>query len=431
MSDAGEINLRPEREDDWDLLRHPPSPDEMLARVSKMISDHQRMEEQLRQSQKMEAVGRLAGGVAHDFNNLLTVIAGYSSLLKEELSPDGEQPELDEIQGAVKRAADLTRQLLAFSRKQGWQPRVLDVNAVVAGMEGMLRRLIGENILFVTALAGDLGRIKADPGQVEQVIMNLVVNARDAMPHGGKLVLETKPARVDEGQIPALAAGRYVVLSVTDTGHGISSDTVSRIFEPFFTTKEVGRGTGLGLSTALGIAQQSGGTLTVESTPGAGSIFRAYLPLTSDQPEDEKNGRTSESPAARRATVLLVEDETALRKLVFQVLTAAGHRVMEAANGEEALALSARHRKPIDLLITDVIMPGITGPELVAKLRANRPRTMVLYMSGYDRELLDRNSLEASAGFLPKPFSPRALLARIDELLAAGEGGHDAVQFGR
>ena len=253
MSDAGEINLRPEREDDWDLLRHPLNPDEMLARVSQMISDHQRMEEQLRQSQKMEAVGRLAGGVAHDFNNLLTVIAGYCrSAVKERTRPAASSRELDEIQAAVNARRPLTRQLLAFSRKQVWQPRVLDVNAVVAEHGKMLRRLIGENILFVTALAGDLGRVKADPGQMEQVIMNLVVNARDAMPRGGKLVIETKSARLDEGQIAALAGGRYIVLSVTDTGHGISPETVSRIFEPFFTTKEVGRGTGLGLLHGAG-----------------------------------------------------------------------------------------------------------------------------------------------------------------------------------
>jgi signal transduction histidine kinase len=430
MSDAGEIHLQPGREDEWDLLKNPISHDEMLARVSKMIADHQRMEEQLRQSQKMEAVGRLAGGVAHDFNNLLTVIAGYASLLRE--GNEGEQPELDEIQGAVKRAADLTRQLLAFSRKQVWQPRVLDVNAVVAGMEGMLRRLIGENIVFVTALGGDLGRTKADPGQLEQVIMNLVVNARDAMPHGGKLILETRTARLEAGQVAELAAGRYIVLSVSDTGHGISPETICRIFEPFFTTKDLGKGTGLGLSTALGIVQKTGGALTVESTAGAGSVFRAYLPWTAEQPEEEKTGRVTEIHAAKKATVLLVEDETALRKLVFQVLTAAGHRVLEAANGEEALTLSTRHPKPIDLVITDVIMPGITGPELVAKLRKSRPRTAVLFMSGYDRELLDRDTLEASAGFLPKPFSPQALLIRVNELLGVGggAGAHGSAQFG-
>jgi signal transduction histidine kinase len=431
LSHPGELHPLARREDEWDLLRNPISPEEMLARVSRMMVDYQRMEEQSRQSQKMEAVGRLAGGVAHDFNNLLTVIAGYAALLKEGLAPAAERPELDEIQAAVKRAADLTRQLLAFSRKQVWQPRVLDVNAVVSGMEGMLRRLIGEDISMVTALAGDLGRIKADPGQIEQVIMNLAVNARDAMPHGGKLLIETKTVHVEAAQIPRLSAGRYILLSVSDTGHGMSAQTASRIFEPFFTTKEVGKGTGLGLSTALGIVEQSGGTLTVESKLGAGTVFRAYLPWTAEQPEEEREGRPRESLSSRNATVLLVEDETPLRKLLLQVLRGVGHSVLEAANGEEALALSSRHSRPIDLLLTDVVMPGMSGPEMVAKLRIGRPRMTVLYMSGYDHELIDKKSLETTASFLQKPFSPRALLSRVDALLGfAGHEDEDARRFG-
>jgi signal transduction histidine kinase len=418
LSRAGELHLE-RGSDDWDLLRNPLRPEEILARVSKMIADYQRLEEQLRQSQKMEAVGRLAGGVAHDFNNLLTVIAGYTALLREDLGA-GEQPELDEIQAAVKRASELTRQLLTFSRKQVWQPRILDVNGVVSGMEGMLRRLIGEDILLVTALAGELGRVKADPGQIEQVIMNLAVNARDAMPGGGKLVIETKPVHLEAGQLSALPAGRYVQLSVSDTGCGMNAETASRIFEPFFTTKEVGKGTGLGLSTALGIVAQSGGTITVESKIGVGTTFRAYLPWTAEAASTDSSGRSAEALSAGKATILLVEDETPLRKLLLQVLRSAGHTVLEAASGDEALAVSARHSGHIDLLVTDVVMPGMNGPELVAKLRGRRPTTAILYTSGYDNELVDKKSLETTASFLPKPFSPRALLRRIDTLLGAG-----------
>jgi signal transduction histidine kinase len=430
LSPAGELHFRPGSEDDWDLLRNPIGPEEMLARVSRIMTDYQRMEEQLRQAQKMEAVGRLAGGVAHDFNNLLTVISGYAALLLDDLGPEGERPELDEIQNAVKRAAEMTRQLLTFSRKQVWQPQVLDVNAVVSGMEGMLRRLIGEDIALVTALAGGLGKVKADPGQIEQVIMNLAVNARDAMPRGGKLLIETETAHLEAGEIPALPSGRYVLMSVSDTGHGMSAETASRIFEPFFTTKPVGKGTGLGLSTAIGIVQQGGGALTVESKLGAGTVFRVYLPWTAEQPVGETGSRTVDSKSSGNATVLLVEDETPVRKLILQVLRGGGHHALEAANGDEALALSARHTGPIDLLVTDVVMPGMTGPELVAKLRRARPSIAVLYLSGYDSELIGKEDLESTASFLPKPFSPRALLNRIDALLGFGDGEQSAGGFG-
>jgi signal transduction histidine kinase len=425
LAQASELHLDPGSAEEWDLLRNPIGPEEILARVSQMIADYQRMEEQLRQSQKMEAVGRLAGGVAHDFNNLLTVIAGYTSLLRDELDAGREQPELDEIQAAVARAAELTRQLLTFSRKQVWQPQVLDVNAVISRMEGMLRRLIGEDIVLVTGLAGDIGEIKADPGQIEQVIMNLAVNARDAMPGGGKLLVETKTAHLESGQLPPLPAGRYVLLSVSDTGHGMSLETASRIFEPFFTTKEVGKGTGLGLSTALGIVQQCGGTLTVDSKPGMGTVFRAYLPWTAERAGARAGNGPVESQAAGSAAVLLVEDETPLRKLLSQVLKSAGHRVLEAASGEEAIAMSARHSGPIDLLVTDVVMPGMNGPEVAAKLRGRRPKMIVMYMSGYDKDLVDQKNLGTTASFLPKPFSPRSLLKHIDSLLGFGRGEED------
>jgi CheY-like chemotaxis protein len=343
--------------------------------------------------------------------------------LKEDLGANRELVELDEIEAAVKRAAELTRQLLTFSRKQIWQPQVLELNAVVSRMEGMLRRLIGEDIALLSVLAGDLGKVKADPGQIEQVIMNLAVNARDAMPAGGELLIETKPVSLDAGQIASRPPGRYVQLSVSDTGCGMSADTASRIFEPFFTTKDAGKGTGLGLSTALGIVEQCGGSLTVESKLGIGTIFRAYLPVTTEQATTEVAARATELSGGK-ATVLLVEDETPLRKLISQVLKSAGHTVLEAANGDEAFALQSRYAGSLDLLLTDVVMPGMNGPELVAKLRARRPQIVVLFMSGYDNDLIDKNSLETTASFLPKPFSPRTLLNRIDTLLGfGGKGG--------
>jgi signal transduction histidine kinase/CheY-like chemotaxis protein len=425
LSHASELHTEPSTADDWDLLRSPLTPEEMLARVSRMIADYQRMEDQLRQSQKMEAVGRLAGGVAHDFNNLLTVIAGYAALLKDDLGSGREQPELEEIQTAVKRAADLTRQLLTFSRRQIWQAQVLDVNSVVARMEGMLRRLIGEDITLAAVLSGDLGKVKADPGQIEQVIMNLAVNGRDAMPNGGKLLIETKRVHLEAGHVASLPAGLYVQLCVSDTGHGMSAETASHIFEPFFTTKEVGKGTGLGLSTALGIVQQCGGSLTVESKIGVGTIFRVYLPVTAEQSGAGTAGGSTGAKAGGSATILVVEDETPLRKLISQILKGAGHTVLEAANGDEALAVSARHAGAIDLLLTDVIMPGMKGPELVAKLRARRPGMTIVFMSGYDNELVDRKSLETAASFLAKPFSPRGLLTCIASRLGLGKAGEE------
>ena len=298
---------------------------------------------------------------------------------------------------------------------------------MVSRLEGMLRRLIGEDILLVAVLAGDLGKVKADPGQIEQVIMNLAVNARDAMPNGGKLIVETKGVHLEAGQVAALPAGRYVQVAVYDTGHGMSAEIASRIFEPFFTTKEVGKGTGLGLSTALGIVEQSGGTLRVESKVGVGTTFRAYLPVTTEEATGESGARASEVIGARSATILLVEDETPLRKLISQVLKSAGHTVLEAASGDEALTLSTRHAGKIDLLLTDVIMPGMSGPELMAKLRTRRPTMVIIFMSGYDNELVDKTTLENTASFLPKPFSPRGLLQRIDSLLGFGSAGNEKV----
>jgi signal transduction histidine kinase len=390
------------------------APEEMLSRVGQLISKHLQLGEQLRQSQKMEAVGRLAGGVAHDFNNLLTVIAGNAAFLREE-HPHTVPVEVEEIEHAAHRAAELTRQLLAFSRKQVLQLRIVDLNAVVTGMESLLRRLIGENIQLVTVLGSGLGRVKADPPQLEQVLMNLAVNARDAMPGGGRLVIETKNVEFNAGNV-SNPLGSSVMMSVSDTGHGMDEETAKRIFEPFFTTKSVGKGTGLGLATAHGIVEQSGGTMSVQSAPGQGATFRIYLPRTHEMDKAEPiEGPVTTSKGT--GVVLVVEDEDPLRKLLHRTLTAAGHTVIAASSGEEALVRT--RQEPIDLVLTDVVMPGMSGPELVARLSVNRPEMAVLYMSGYDRALMEKGTLDKAAAFFPKPFTPQALLTKISELLTA------------
>jgi len=389
------------------------APEEMLGRIEQLIVGHKRLEEQLRQSQKMEAVGRLAGGVAHDFNNLLTVITGYAALLRDVMGKDAGD-ELEEIEKAAFRAGAMTHKLLAFSRKQVLQPRIINPNTVVTGMEELLRRLIGEDILLVTIL-GNTGNIKADPHQIEQVIMNLAVNARDAMPGGGRLIIETRNIQLDS-EFETLRPGAYALLSVSDNGHGMDSATAARIFEPFYTTKELGKGTGLGLSTVFGIVEQSGGLVTVESAPGAGATFRVYLPINNSAAEDAAQPGTAAAPR-RTGKILVIEDEVPLRRLVVKVLKGAGYDVIEAVNGEEALVLASRHPS-IDLVLSDVVMPVVSGPELVARLKATRPELVVLFMSGYDRALIDQKS---AANFLPKPFSPRTLLARVAELIGGQE----------
>jgi len=417
-----QIELLMARADDelrggWDDRHAAIAPEQMLARVGQLIVDHTRLEGQLRQAHKMEAVGQLAGGVAHDFNNLLTVIAGYAALMTENPAQRQALPELREIELAAKRAARLTQKLLAFSRKQVLQPRTINLNTVVMGMEEMLRRLIAEHIQMVTILASGLGNVRADPNQIEQVILNLALNARDAMPEGGRLIIETRNARLERAAGP-VAPGSYVTLSVSDTGHGMDTGTRARIFEPFFTTKEPGKGTGLGLATVYGIVEQSGGTITVDSSPGAGAVFRVYLPVD-EAGEDQAQPRLARAAQpARPGSVLLVEDEAPLRKLVSTILSAAGYRVIEAASGDEALARAAA-AGPIDLLLTDVVMPSMSGPELVSRLRSGWPELAVLYMSGYDRELLGQKAPEGATEVLPKPFTPRELLARINELLQA------------
>ncbi len=402
----------------------------MLARIEALILEQKRLEEQLRQSQKMEAVGRLAGGVAHDFNNLLTVITGYVELLRERLSGSG-APELEQIEKAALRAAALTQKLLAFSRQQVVEPRVLDLNSVITGMEEMLRRLIGEDVLLVTILGSNLRKIKADPNQLEQVIMNLAVNARDAMPSGGRLMIETSNARLDAGvhmetSLGPVPVGHYVLLRVTDTGHGMDAQTAARAFEPFFTTKPPGKGTGLGLASVYGTVQQCGGSITVETAPGAGATFRIYFPVT--HAAESVSSESAAAPGkARAGTVLLVEDEKTVRELTVKILVSGGYHVIDAANGEEALTRAGEHQ-PIDLVLTDVVMPGVNGPELVRRLRARRPDIAVLFMSGYDRDLINPGVLGRNVAFLPKPFTPRTLLAKIRELFTGrfGAGSSDS-----
>ena len=380
-------------------------------------------EAQLRQAQKMEAVGRLAGGMAHDFNNLLTVIRGYSELFLGRLGPtDAMRKDMEEVKKAADRATGLTRQLLAFSRRQFIAAKVVDLNALVANMDGMLRRLIGEDIVELCAeLDASIGAIKADPGQVEQVIMNLVVNARDAMPKGGRLTIETRNVTIGKGvrlDAVGVAPGSYVLLAVRDTGHGMDAETRSHLFEPFFTTKEKGKGTGLGLSTVYGIVKQSGGSITVESAPGRGTTFRIYFPRVEQEISGTVAGDEAIDPARGRETILLVEDEPAVRGLVHETLRIHGYTVLEARHGIEALLTSTKYVGPIHLLLTDVVMPQMSGPEVAEKLLTVRPGIRVLYMSGYpDHPVFDQGGVSREAGFLPKPFSPHMLAQKVREVL--------------
>ncbi|MGB6410796.1 MAG: PAS domain S-box protein [Candidatus Deferrimicrobiaceae bacterium] len=392
--------------------------------VKRDVTNERRVEEQLRQAQKMEAVGRLAGGIAHDFNNLLTAITGYTDLLLMDL-PEGElaHREVLEIRKAGDRAASLTRQLLAFSRRQVLQPKVLDLNQVVTDMEKLLRRLIGENIELVTSLADDLGHVRADPGQIEQVIVNLAVNARDAMPNGGRLILETSKMEIDESYAslhdPVLP-GSYVILAVTDTGVGMDKPTLARLFEPFFTTKEVGKGTGLGLATVYGIVKQSGGYIWAYSEVGRGTKFKVLLPGEEEVAELAEKEVAYLYPSGGEETVLVVEDEKLVRDLVREILSQHGYKVLEASRGTEALEVSGRHKGPIHLLVSDVVMPGMTGPELARRLTALRPEMGVLFMSGYtDDAILHHGVLEHGAEFLQKPFKASALGAKVRKVLDA------------
>jgi PAS domain S-box-containing protein len=388
------------------------------------ITDRKLLEGQLRQSQKLEAIGSLAGGVAHDFNNLLTVIGGYSQMVMDQMGPGDPQHErVEEIAKAAERAGALTRQLLAFSRQQVLEPSILDLNAIVTDMERMLHRLLPANIELVTALSRDLGRIKADPGQIEQVILNLVVNARDAMPQGGRLVVETANTDADETFSQAhieAAAGPYVVLAVSDTGSGMSAETQVRVFEPFFTTKEVGKGTGLGLSTVYGIVRQSGGTIGVYSEVGSGSTFRVYLPKVESALEAERHQAPAAVHARGTETILIVEDDAKVRALVQRVLESAGYTVLPATDGQDALSILQRRPGRIHLVLTDIVMPGMSGPELLSRLREEHPGCKGLYMSGYsDKALSPSQFLQSEVPYLQKPFSPGALAQRVREVLDA------------
>jgi signal transduction histidine kinase/CheY-like chemotaxis protein len=379
------------------------------------------LEAQLAQSQKMEAIGQLAGGVAHDFNNLLTVIMSYSALLLEDIeASDARRLDVEEISAAARRASGLTRQLLAFSRREVVQPRPTSANNVVRDVENMLRRLIGADIRFETTLATDLWLINIDPGQLEQVLLNLAVNARDAMPEGGRLLIQTENVHLDESENQrqlSAPAGEYVLISVCDSGTGMSEEVLRHVFEPFFTTKPLGKGTGLGLSTVYGIVKQLGGDLWIESEPGAGSKFHVYLPrvhasLTQTPP------RESARPMDRQSgTVLLAEDDHALRMLSERVLMSAGYVVLSARSGSQALEIAEDHPGEIDLAITDVVMPELSGPEFVERLRRARPNVRVLFVSGYtDDEVMKRGVLAGETAFLQKPFAPDQLLAKVREV---------------
>jgi len=381
------------------------------------------MERQLLQAQKMEAIGTLTGGVAHDFNNLLTSIIGYAELSMLRLDQDNPlQENIEEIMKAAKSAASLTRQLLAFSRKQVFQPAVLDLNTVTANMEKMLRRIIEEDVELKTILAPDLADVEADPGQIEQVIMNLTVNARAAMPRGGKLTIETANVDLDENYFHdhgvESVPGPYVMLAVSDNGTGMDKKTQSRIFEPFFTTKEKGKGTGLGLSTVYGIIKQSKGYIWVYSEPGRGTTFKVYLSRMEGEAVSLKKEKISKPLLTGYETVLIVEDNDALRKLAVEILDSQGYTVLKAQNGEEALKISREHKGPIHLLLTDVVMPGMSGWDLGKCLRPLRPEMKVIYMSGYTyNAILQHGVLDPQLSFLQKPFTVADLGRKVRKVL--------------
>jgi len=399
---------------------------------TKAVKALHQAEAQLRQSQKMEAVGRLAGGVAHDFNNLLTVIRGYSELVLSRLpAGDPSKRELEEVKKAADRAAGLTGQLLAFSRRQFVATKIVDVNALVANMDGMLRRLLGEDIIeLCSELDPDLGSIKADPGQIEQIVMNLAVNARDAMPTGGRLTVETRNVSIRKKLLRdmlVLEKGEYVLLAVKDTGHGMDEETQSHIFEPFFTTKGKGKGTGLGLSTVYGIVKQSGGVIGVESKVGSGTTFKIYFPRVDGTAENGVVDVPSGESVQGRETILLVEDEPAVRGLVHETLRLQGYTVLEARHGIEALLAGTKHLGTIHLLLTDVVMPQMSGPEVAEKLCSLRPDMKGLYMSGYpDHPVFSQGGIKRDTAFLQKPFTPTALAEKVREVLDGAKAAKPA-----
>ena len=420
------LNLRLVKDENGVTIYHAGTIEDITARME-AEAHRKELEQQLRQSQKMEAIGQLAGGVAHDFNNLLTAINGYSSLALQRANPDDRmRGYLEEIKKAGERAANLTRQLLAFGRKQMLKPVPLNLNDVVAEMSKMLRPLIGEDICFNAIFDPELKQIRADPGQIEQVLVNLVVNSRDAMPQGGTLTIETANIRIDQefaSRHPDLAPGDYVVLTVSDNGCGMDEKTRARIFEPFFTTKEKGRGTGLGLSTVYGIVTQSGGTIRVYSEPGEGTVLKVFLPQFQSSGEPQPKVSVDTVVPRGSETILLVEDEDVVRGLARQILEQAGYNVLDARGGEEAIRLCHERRAPIDLLLTDVVMPETSGKEVAARLTRLRPLTRVLYMSGYtDDAIVHHGVLDSDVEFIQKPFTPIALARKVREVLDVSRG---------
>jgi PAS domain S-box-containing protein len=425
------IEYRMRRKDgEWVVLESTASPIrnaagnvEKLVIVNRDISERRHLELQLRQSQKMDAIGRLSGGVAHDFNNLLGVIIGYSEVLQDQIK-EGDRLRVcvDQILQAGKRAASLTRQLLAFSRQQVLEPKVLLLNGVVGDMEKMLRRLIGEDVELATKLDTKLGKVRADQGQIEQVIMNLAVNARDAMPEGGQLSIETCNTEIDEVFIKRypypVQTGPYILLTVSDTGTGMDDVTKQRIFEPFFTTKEKGKGTGLGLSMVYGVVKQSNGYIDVFSTVGKGTTFKIYLPRIDQEPEERATKTTLSKAFRGKETILLVEDEKNLCVLTRNLLEHYGYSVLEAESGAQALAISRQNTAPIHLLLTDIVMPGINGRALAQTLSKERPGIRVVYMSGYTGQTVGGQTiLSPGSHFLQKPFTREDLARKIREAL--------------
>jgi two-component system cell cycle sensor histidine kinase/response regulator CckA len=395
------------------------------------VTERRLLERQVRMAAKMEAVGRLSGGIAHDFNNLLGVIIGYSQVLRRRLGKDSPLAEhAEEVEKAAQRAVSLTRQLLAFSRQQILTPAVLDLNTLVTDMEKMLPRLIGEDIAVSINLQPELGRVKADQGQIEQVVMNLAVNARDAMPGGGKLAIETTNVELNEAYVrhhPGAKCGRYVKLSVTDSGMGMSAETLAHIFEPFFTTKEVGKGTGLGLATVYGVVKQSGGYIWVDSEVGKGASFQIFLPHIEEQVSPQVANKSPMGDVRGTETVLLVEDADALKKLARSFLIEHGFHVIAASNGDEAIQAAKKHRGPIDLLVTDVVMPGMNGKALADYLTPLQRGMKVLYISGYtDSFIAGHGVLEEGTHLLHKPFTEDALIRKVRDVLDANQEGVEA-----
>jgi two-component system, cell cycle sensor histidine kinase and response regulator CckA len=383
------------------------------------------LEQQLRQAQKVEVIGQLAGGVAHDFNNVLTVIGGFTELTLATIpGEDPRRADLEEVKHATRRGSELTRQLLAFARRQVLAPKVIDLNGVVASTQKMLQRLIGEDIDLVTVLTPELGRVRADAGQIEQVIMNLAVNARDAMPHGGKLTVETRNVELNDAYARthvAVQTGQYVMLAVSDTGTGMDQEILRHLFEPFFTTKEPGHGTGLGLATVYGIVKQSGGNIWVYSEVGQGTTFKVYLPRVG-QPLDSVTPRQPKSSLRGTETVLLVEDENGVRSVARRMLEGHGYSVLEATDGLNAIELVRQHDGPIHLLVTDVVMPHMSGRDVADEITARLPGIKVLFLSGYTAHAIaHRGVLDSKTPFLEKPFTLVSLASKVREVLDFAE----------